>query len=109
LRAGLLALLLPALASAASQDRVSDETVRILRGPLANKARVQLDHFPVDGIPRRLDLERFEADRRSEAVAERVSRDFRAGVRAGCTGAAGDARTSIEPSWRNAMLPSTAS
>jgi protein-disulfide isomerase len=30
-----------------------------------------------------LDLERFEADRRSEAVAERVDRDFRSGVRAG--------------------------
>jgi protein-disulfide isomerase len=30
-----------------------------------------------------LDLERFEADRRSEAVAERVKRDFRSGVRAG--------------------------
>jgi protein-disulfide isomerase len=32
-----------------------------------------------------LDLERFEADRRSEAVAARVERDFRAGVRAGVT------------------------
>jgi protein-disulfide isomerase len=32
-----------------------------------------------------LDLERFEADRRSEAVAERVERDFRSGVRAGVT------------------------
>ena len=30
-----------------------------------------------------LDLDRFEADRRSEAVAERVQRDFRSGVRAG--------------------------
>jgi protein-disulfide isomerase len=30
-----------------------------------------------------LDLGRFEADRRSHAVAERVERDFRAGVRAG--------------------------
>jgi protein-disulfide isomerase len=30
-----------------------------------------------------LDLDRFESDRRSEAVAERVARDFRAGVRAG--------------------------
>jgi len=30
-----------------------------------------------------LDLERFEADRRSEAVAARVERDFRSGVRAG--------------------------
>jgi protein-disulfide isomerase len=32
-----------------------------------------------------LDLERFEADRRSEAVAERVERDFRSGLRAGVT------------------------
>jgi protein-disulfide isomerase len=30
-----------------------------------------------------LDLDRFEADRRSEAVEERVTRDFRSGVRAG--------------------------
>jgi protein-disulfide isomerase len=30
-----------------------------------------------------LDLERFEADRRAEAVRERVERDFRSGVRAG--------------------------
>jgi protein-disulfide isomerase len=30
-----------------------------------------------------LDLDRFEADRRSLAVAERVERDFRTGVRAG--------------------------
>ncbi|MDX6584180.1 MAG: hypothetical protein QOI10_3364 [Solirubrobacterales bacterium] len=33
-----------------------------------------------------LDLERFEADRRSEAVSERVRADFEAGVRAGVTG-----------------------
>ncbi len=33
-----------------------------------------------------LDLERFEADRRSDAVAERVRRDFRAGIRAGIGG-----------------------
>jgi protein-disulfide isomerase len=32
-----------------------------------------------------LDLERFEADRRSEAVATRVRRDFESGVRAGVT------------------------
>ena len=30
-----------------------------------------------------LDLERFESDRRSDSVAERVDRDFRSGVRAG--------------------------
>lgn len=30
-----------------------------------------------------LDVDRFEADRRSEPVAERVRRDFRSGIRAG--------------------------
>ena len=30
-----------------------------------------------------LDLDRFEADRRSDAAAERVERDFRSGIRAG--------------------------
>jgi protein-disulfide isomerase len=30
-----------------------------------------------------LDVERFEDDRRSDAVAERVERDFRSGIRAG--------------------------
>jgi protein-disulfide isomerase len=30
-----------------------------------------------------LDLDRFEADRRSQVVAERVERDFRSGIRAG--------------------------
>jgi protein-disulfide isomerase len=30
-----------------------------------------------------LDLDRFEADRRSEQAAERVERDFRSGIRAG--------------------------
>ncbi len=33
-----------------------------------------------------LDLERFEADRRSEAVAARVRRDFESGIRAGVNG-----------------------
>jgi protein-disulfide isomerase len=33
-----------------------------------------------------LDLDRFEADRRSAAVAERVRRDFQSGIRAGVTG-----------------------
>ena len=32
-----------------------------------------------------LDLDRFERDRRSEVVAERVERDFRSGIRAGVT------------------------
>jgi protein-disulfide isomerase len=32
-----------------------------------------------------LDLTRFDADRRADAAAERVERDFRAGIRAGVT------------------------
>ena len=32
-----------------------------------------------------IDLDRFEADRRSDTVAERVERDFRSGIRAGVT------------------------
>ena len=32
-----------------------------------------------------LDLDRFEQDRRSEALGERVERDFRSGIRAGVT------------------------
>jgi protein-disulfide isomerase len=32
-----------------------------------------------------LDLDRFEEDRRSQAVAERVENDFRGGIRAGVT------------------------
>ena len=32
-----------------------------------------------------IDLDRFEADRRTGAVAERVKRDFRSGIRAGVT------------------------
>ena len=32
-----------------------------------------------------MDLERFEADRRSQAVADRVEGDFRSGIRAGVT------------------------
>jgi 2-hydroxychromene-2-carboxylate isomerase len=33
-----------------------------------------------------LELERFEADRRSEHVAKRVERDFASGIRAGVVG-----------------------
>jgi predicted DsbA family dithiol-disulfide isomerase len=32
-----------------------------------------------------IDLDAFEADRRSDALAERVRRDFRSGIRAGVT------------------------
>jgi protein-disulfide isomerase len=43
-----------------------------------------------------LDLDRFEADRRSERVAERVQRDVREGMRAGVTGTPALLRPSID-------------
>jgi protein-disulfide isomerase len=43
-----------------------------------------------------LDLERFEADRRSDAVAQRVSRDLREGMRAGVTSTPALVRPSVE-------------
>jgi protein-disulfide isomerase len=43
-----------------------------------------------------LDLERFEADRRSEQIAERVRRDVREGMRAGVTSTPALLRPSID-------------
>lgn len=43
-----------------------------------------------------LDIGRFEADRRSEAVAERVARDLRSGMRAGVTGTPALLRPSVD-------------
>jgi protein-disulfide isomerase len=43
-----------------------------------------------------LDLARFEADRRSEAIAERVTRDLRDGMRAGVTSTPALLRPSVD-------------
>ena len=49
----------------------------------ADQGRLDDPHLWARAQRLRLDLDRFEADRRSEAVAGRVERDFRSGVRAG--------------------------
>jgi protein-disulfide isomerase len=49
----------------------------------ADQARLEDPHLWERARALGLDLERFEADRRSEAVLARVKRDFRSGVRAG--------------------------
>ena len=49
----------------------------------ADQARIEDPHLWARAEDLGLDLERFEADRRSDEVAERVRRDFQAGVRAG--------------------------
>ena len=52
----------------------------------ADRGRVDDPHLWERAERLGLDLERFEADRRSEAVAARVRRDFESGIRAGVTG-----------------------
>jgi protein-disulfide isomerase len=49
----------------------------------ADQGRIEDPHLWERARRLGLDLERFEADRRSDAVGDRVRRDFRSGVRAG--------------------------
>ena len=49
----------------------------------ADQGRLEDPHLWERAEQLELDLERFESDRRSEAVADRVRRDFNSGVRAG--------------------------
>jgi protein-disulfide isomerase len=49
----------------------------------ADQARLEDPHLWRRAADLGLDVERFDADRRSAAVLDRVQRDFRAGVRAG--------------------------
>jgi protein-disulfide isomerase len=50
---------------------------------LEDQARLEDPHLWSRAQRLGLDVERFERDRRSDAVLERVERDFRAGIRAG--------------------------
>ena len=50
---------------------------------LADQARLADPHLWQRARTLGLDLERFDADRRSVATSERITRDFRAGIRAG--------------------------
>jgi protein-disulfide isomerase len=49
----------------------------------ADQGRLEDPHLWARASSLGLDLERFEADRRSDAVARRVREDFRGGIRAG--------------------------
>ena len=49
----------------------------------ADQARLEDPHLWARAETLGLDRDRFEADRRSDAVRDRVKRDFRSGVRAG--------------------------
>lgn len=50
---------------------------------MADQGRLEDPHLWARAQRLGLDVDRFDADRRSEAVAARVTRDFRGGIRAG--------------------------
>ena len=50
---------------------------------LAGQGRLEDPHLWERAVALGLELDRFESDRRSEAVTQRVRRDFKSGVRAG--------------------------
>ena len=76
----------PALHAAAEAAGAQGAFWEMVDSLYAERGRVDDPHLWERAERFGLDLERFQADRRSEAVAERVHRDFQSGVRAGVAG-----------------------
>ena len=76
----------PALHAAAEAAGAQGAFFEFVDSLFADRGRVDDPHLweRVERIG--LDLDRFEADRRSDAVTERVRRDFQSGIRAGVVG-----------------------
>jgi protein-disulfide isomerase len=72
-----------ALACAAEAAALQDRFWEMHDALFADQGRIDDPHLWERARRLELDLARFERDRRCEAVAERVARDFRSGVRAG--------------------------
>jgi protein-disulfide isomerase len=72
-----------AAATAAEAAAAQDRFWAMHDALLADPARLEDPHLWDRAQAIGLDLERFEADRRGDAVAGRVQADFRSGVRAG--------------------------
>lgn len=77
----------PALHAAAEAASLQSEDAfwSFWDGLLADRAHSDDPHLWARAEELGLDLGRFERDRRSDAVTERIRRDFRAGIRAGVT------------------------
>lgn len=75
----------PALHTAAEAAARQGRFFEMVDSLYADRGRVDDPHLWQRAEQLELDLERFEADRRSEEVQARVKRDFRAGIRAGVT------------------------
>ena len=74
-----------ALACAAEAAALQDRFWEMHDALFADQGRIDDPHLWERARRLGLELERFERDRRSEAVAERIATDFRSGVRAGVT------------------------
>lgn len=75
----------PALHAAAEAAGAQGRFFEMVDSLYADRGRVDDPHLWQRAERLGLDLERFEADRRSAAVAARVRRDFESGIRAGVT------------------------
>jgi len=76
----------PALHAAAEAAGRQDAFFAMIDSLFADRGHVDDPHLWKRVEALGLDLDRFEADRRDEAVAARVRRDFESGLRAGVTG-----------------------
>ncbi len=75
----------PALHAAAEAAALQGRFFEMVASLYADRGRVDDPHLWQRAERLGIDLERFEVDRRSEAVAARVRRDFESGIRAGVT------------------------
>ena len=76
----------PALHAAAEAAAVQGAFWEMADSLYAERGRVDDPHLWERAERLGLELERFEADRRSDSVTERVRRDFQSGIRAGVAG-----------------------
>jgi protein-disulfide isomerase len=76
----------PALHAAAEAAGAQGRFFEMVDSLYADRSRVDDPHLWERAEAMGLDLPRFERDRRSSAVAARVSRDFESGIRGGVTG-----------------------
>jgi protein-disulfide isomerase len=76
----------PALHAAAEAAGAQGRFWEMADSLFAERGRVDDPHLWERVEALGMDLDRFEGDRRSKAVAERVQRDFRSGIRAGVSG-----------------------
>jgi protein-disulfide isomerase len=82
----------PALHAAAEAAGRQGRFFEMVDSLYADRGRVDDPHLWQRAERLRLDLDRFEGDRRSDAVRERIRRDFESGIRAGVTATPGTFR-----------------